>query len=307
VAANVFAAGVQPIQIFASVPGTKSTETIFVTADAKLYRWNGTAYVKTVDDGDITGMVVSKLTAGTINVAITTTNILQLSTNGKIYTAGKTSAASTTAGVFLGHDGGSSYDFAVGDSSKSIVYDGSAGSFTITNVDIATSGQVSATGTTTSSEGNACIVGNSSTSGVRGGVFLATNTPGAVGQSGSSAGLYGKTSATTSANPGVLASAGAGGFAFATETGSIIITATNANMIVGPATNTGANNLVIKEGSAGSRLNDQMLIYGQLSSDSKTTLGLVVEQDVVAGATTPGGKIKIYINGAAFWLPLEAI
>jgi hypothetical protein len=273
-----------------------------------LYRWNGSSYVKTVDDGDITGMVVSKLTAGTINVAITTTNILQLSTNGKIYTAGKTSAASTTAGVFLGHDGGSSYDFAVGDSSKSIVFDGSAGSFTITNVDIATSGQVSATGTTTSSEGSACIVGNSSTTNVRGGVFLATNTPGAVGVSSTSAGLFGKTSATTAGSPGVLGSAGAGGFAFATQTGSIIINSNNSNMIIGTATNTGANNLVIKEGSAGSRLNDQMLIYGQLSADSKTTFGLVVEQDVEAGTDSFVGlvQLRIHINGAAYKLPLEA-
>jgi hypothetical protein len=114
------------------VPLTRTVDTIFVTADAKLYRWNGTAYIKTVDDGDITGMTVSKLTAGTINAAITTTNILQLSTDGKIYTAGKTSAASTTAGVFMGHDGASSYDFAVGDATNSIVYDGSAGTFTIT-------------------------------------------------------------------------------------------------------------------------------------------------------------------------------
>ena len=75
---------------------------------------------------------VADLTTGTLSAEITTTNNLVLSTAGKLYTAGKTSASSTTAGVFLGHDGGSSYDFAVGDATRSIVYDGSAGTFTIT-------------------------------------------------------------------------------------------------------------------------------------------------------------------------------
>jgi hypothetical protein len=131
VAANVFAAGVQPIGIAATVPLSRTVDTIFVTADAKLYRWNGTAYVKSVDNDDIVSIVADKITAGTINAAITTTNILQLSTNGKIYTAGKTSAASATAGVFLGHDGGTNYDFAVGDGTKSMIYDGSAGTLTI--------------------------------------------------------------------------------------------------------------------------------------------------------------------------------
>jgi hypothetical protein len=77
-------------------------------------------------------VTAGQITTGTLSAAVTTTNNLILSTAGKIYTAGKTSAASTTAGVFLGHDGGSSYDFAVGDATRSIVYDGSAGTFTIT-------------------------------------------------------------------------------------------------------------------------------------------------------------------------------
>jgi hypothetical protein len=309
VAANVFASGIQPIGIAATVPLSRTVDTIFVTADAKLYRWNGTAYIKTVDDGDITGMVVSKLTAGTINVAITTTNILQLSTDGKIYTAGKTSAASTTAGVFLGHDGGSNYDFAVGDGTKSIVWDGSAGTFVITNVNLATNGQVSATGTTSSAEGNACIVGASATSGVRGGVFIATNTAGAVGVSTSGPGLYGKTADTSASAPGVLASSGSGGYALATETGSIIINSATSNMIIGTATNTGNNNLVIKEGVAGSRLDNQMIVYGALSTDSDTTLGIITEQGVVSGTGAFAGilQIRIVWNGAEYWLPLQAV
>jgi hypothetical protein len=309
VAANVFAAGVQPLGIAATVPLSRTVDTIFVTADAKLYRWNGTAYIKTVDDGDITGMTVSKLTAGTINAAITTTNILQLSTDGKIYTAGKTSAASTTAGVFLGHDGGSNYDFAVGDGTKSIVWDGSAGTFVITNVNLATNGQVSATGTTSSAEGNACIVGASATSGVRGGVFIATNTSGAVGVSTSGAGLYGKTASTSAGTPGVLADSGSGGIAIATGVGSIQINSATSNMIIGTATNTGNNNLVIKEGVAGSRLDNQMIMYGALSTDSDTTLGIITEQGVVSGTGAFAGilQIRIVWNGAEYWLPLQAV
>jgi hypothetical protein len=309
VAANVFAAGVQPLEIFATVPLTRTVDTIFVTSTAKLYRWNGTAYVKSVDNEDIVSIVADKITAGTINAAITTTNILQLSTNGKIYTAGKTSAASTTAGVFLGHDGGSNYDFAVGDGTKSIVWDGSAGTFVITNVNLATNGQVSATGTTSSAEGNACIVGASATSGVRGGVFIATDTSGAVGVSTSGPGLYGKTAGTSTSAPGVLASSGSGGYALATETGSIIINSATSNMIIGTATNTGNNNLVIKEGVAGSRLDNQMIVYGALSTDADTTLGIITEQGVVAGTGAFAGilQIRIVWNGAEYWLPLQAV
>jgi len=40
-----FAAGIEPVAIVSSVPGSKSTETIFNTTDKKLYKWNGSAYV----------------------------------------------------------------------------------------------------------------------------------------------------------------------------------------------------------------------------------------------------------------------
>ena len=77
-------------------------------------------------------ILAGEITGDKISSTFTTTSNLVLTTAGKLYTSGKTSAASTTAGVFLGHDGGSSYDFAVGDATRSIVYDGSAGTFTIT-------------------------------------------------------------------------------------------------------------------------------------------------------------------------------
>jgi hypothetical protein len=174
--------------------------------------------------------------------------------------------------------------------------------------DLITSGQVSATGTTSSAQGSATIVGASATSNVRGGVFIATNTSGAVGVSTSGAGVFGTTSSTSANSPGVLGSSGAGGIAIATGVGSIQINSFNSNMIIGTATNTGNNNLVIKEGTAGSRLNDQILIYGQLSANNDTTLGLVVEQDVEAGTGSFAGlvQLRIHINGVAYKWPLEA-
>jgi hypothetical protein len=307
VAANVFAAGVQPIGIAATVPLSRTVDTIFVTADAKLYRWNGTAYIKTVDDGDITGMVVSKLTAGTINAAITTTNILQLSTDGKIYTAGKTSAASTTAGVFLGHDGGTNYDFAVGDGTKSIVWDGSAGTFTVTNVNISTNGQLISTGSVASSGGNGAVVGAPTNTGVFGVIGVATSThtvPALGGYSTSTStaavGVFGQTTVNGIAAVSGLAGAFASGGLAGKFTG---------NVTVGEdPTNTGIYNIIIKEGVVGSRLDNQFQIYGQLSADNDTTLGLVLEQGVESGTGSFAGlsQLRIHINGVAYKLPLEA-
>jgi hypothetical protein len=72
---------------------------------------------------------VADLTAGTISANITTGASFILNTTGKLHTDGKTTFASATAGVFLGYDSGA-YKFIVGDSSKSIAWDGST--FTIT-------------------------------------------------------------------------------------------------------------------------------------------------------------------------------
>jgi predicted phage tail protein len=54
-----FAAGIEPITVVASVPGTKSTNSIFNTTDGKVYRWNGTAYVTTVSAADISGTLAA--------------------------------------------------------------------------------------------------------------------------------------------------------------------------------------------------------------------------------------------------------
>jgi predicted phage tail protein len=311
VAANVFAAGIQPIGIVASVPLTKSVDTIFNTADAKLYRWNGTAYVKTVDNNDIVSIQADKITAGTINAAITTTNILQLSTNGKIYTAGKTSAASTTPGVFLGHDGGSSYDFAVGDASKSIIYDGSSGSFTFTNVDIETTGRMVATGGETVAGVLSAIHGIAGAFGGHG-VYASQGTFGSAAiraecttswglLATSTTGLAVEGRATSSTGIGVEAENTAGGRALNVPQG---------NVTIGAATNTGASNLILGNGSAGARLNDQMIILAQDSGGAKTTMHLIVEEDVVAGTGPLAGitnQLKIRINGVEYWLPIVPV
>ena len=58
-----FASSIEPVTIVSSVPGTKSTNSIFNTSDGKLYRWNGSAYIATVPGTDI---VANSITAGQI-------------------------------------------------------------------------------------------------------------------------------------------------------------------------------------------------------------------------------------------------
>jgi len=54
-----FAAGIEPVSIVSSVPGSLSTKTIFNTADGKLYRWSGSAYVATTPATDLTGQITT--------------------------------------------------------------------------------------------------------------------------------------------------------------------------------------------------------------------------------------------------------
>jgi hypothetical protein len=65
-----FAAGIEPVSIVSggALPTTFSTNTIFYAPDGKLYRWNGAAYVKSVDGGDIiaASIVAGKIAAGAI-------------------------------------------------------------------------------------------------------------------------------------------------------------------------------------------------------------------------------------------------
>ena len=55
--ATKFASSIEPVTIVSSVPGTKSTSSIFNTTDGKLYRWNGTAYITTTPTSDLSGFV----------------------------------------------------------------------------------------------------------------------------------------------------------------------------------------------------------------------------------------------------------
>ena len=64
-----FAASIEPVTLVSSVPGTKSTSSIFNTTDGFLYRWNGSAYVKSVPTTDLSGTIVEAQIA---NAALTT-------------------------------------------------------------------------------------------------------------------------------------------------------------------------------------------------------------------------------------------
>ena len=98
-----FVAGQEPIKTVTSVPGTKSTNTLYNSTDGKLYRWNGSAYVATVPTVDLTGTVSSaqiatnaidstKLANGLEAVTVVTsvpgtksTNTIYNSTDKKLY------------------------------------------------------------------------------------------------------------------------------------------------------------------------------------------------------------------------------
>lgn len=110
-----FASGIEPITVVASVPGTKSTNSIFNTADGKLYRWSGSAYVATVPAGDISGTLaaaqIASVAASQITGQLSDTQLAAIGaakvtgqvvgtqiTDGAISTA-KLAAGSVTAAV----------------------------------------------------------------------------------------------------------------------------------------------------------------------------------------------------------------
>jgi hypothetical protein len=288
-----------------SITATKIAATDVITQTAQISD-------AIITSAKISDLAADKITAGTINAAITTTNILQLSTAGKIYTAGKTSAASTTSGVFLGHDGGSNYDFAVGSSTKSIVYDGSAGTFVVTGVDINTSGQVKATGSTAESGfGSYAIVGAPTTGTVSGVLGYSTGTGGAVGVQGYSVNSHGGYFHNAAATDEALYVTSTGTATYkARIIGNTILAGTTTNLVIGNGTNTGNNNLIIKNGGAGGRLDDQIIIHSQNSGGSKSTLHLIMGEGVVAGTGPLAGvtdQIKIRINAVEYWLPVVAV
>ena len=54
-----FAASIEPVSIQSTVPTSKITETVYVTSDSKLYRWNGSSYIATVPTSDLTGSITT--------------------------------------------------------------------------------------------------------------------------------------------------------------------------------------------------------------------------------------------------------
>jgi len=74
-----FAAGIEPVSVVSSVPGALTTKTIVNTANGKLYRWNGSAYVADVASTDITGLLsdsqLAEIAAAKISGQITGTQI----------------------------------------------------------------------------------------------------------------------------------------------------------------------------------------------------------------------------------------
>lgn len=63
-----FASSIEPVTIVTSVPGTKSTNTIFNSTDGKTYRWNGSAYVTTVPTTDLVGTITNaQLASGAVD------------------------------------------------------------------------------------------------------------------------------------------------------------------------------------------------------------------------------------------------
>lgn len=84
-----FASGIEPVTVVGSVPGSLSTRTIFNTADGKLYRWNGSAYVVSVPTTDLSGTIT---TTQITDDAVTTQKI-----NALAVTAAKIAANTITA------------------------------------------------------------------------------------------------------------------------------------------------------------------------------------------------------------------
>lgn len=99
VSATKFATGIEPVTVVSSVPGSFVTRAVFNTADSNLYRWNGSAYVRTVAAGDMTGQLsdsqIAAIAAAKLTGQITGTQI----TDGAISTPKLAAGSVTTAAL----------------------------------------------------------------------------------------------------------------------------------------------------------------------------------------------------------------
>lgn len=100
ITATMFASSIQPIGVVATIPTTKTTDMVFVIADKKLYRWNGTAYVRAIDAADITiGQITSTQIA---DGSITTPKLVANSINANVLAAGTITSNLITANTLNG-------------------------------------------------------------------------------------------------------------------------------------------------------------------------------------------------------------
>ena len=104
VSGTKFASGLEPVTIVSTVPGAKSTSTIFNTTDGKLYRWSSTAYVASVPTSDLTGSVtdaqIAGLAASKVTGQLTNTQIADVAAaklTGTLVSSQIADAAITTA------------------------------------------------------------------------------------------------------------------------------------------------------------------------------------------------------------------
>lgn len=109
ISADKFNSGIEPVTIVSAVPGAKVTNTIFNTADGKLYRWSGAAYVKTIPTADLTGTVTDAQIAGMAASKVTGTltdsqlaAIAAAKVTGQIVGTQITDGAVTTDKLFAG-------------------------------------------------------------------------------------------------------------------------------------------------------------------------------------------------------------
>jgi len=106
ISANAFAAGIEPVSVVSTTPGTKTTNTIFNTTTQSLLSWNGTAYVAAAGglaDGSVT---VAKFAAGIEPVTVVSsvpgtksTNSIVNTTDGKLYRWNGTAYTAAVAGA----------------------------------------------------------------------------------------------------------------------------------------------------------------------------------------------------------------
>lgn len=196
---------------------------------------------------------------------------------------------------------------------------GASGTF---SGDLNTAGVCKATGSTTSAVGDACIVGETATA-FRIGVAGVSSGSLGMGVRGSASGIGGSGVVASKSGSGgfaLVVDHQAGGTAISIVNGSItgdayfddgvFINSSDSNLVLGLATNTGQTNLIMKNGVAGGRIADQIIMLAQDSGASKSTLHLIVEEDVVAGTGPLAGitdQLRIRVNGTEFWLPVVPV